>query len=144
MSISLDLAAFAVQAGGTPAVQRTIDPAVFEELRELADTLADGFLADLLEQFMQETQPLLAELRHAVHDGDASAVRRVAHSIKGSSGQLGGLRLASSCARLEALAAAVDLPVPAVQVELQEAEAEYRAMCSVLTPKMLSPVRRPR
>jgi hypothetical protein len=54
---------------------------------------------------------------------------------------LGGLRLASSCARLEAMAATGDLPVPAAHVELQEAETEYREMCRVLTHKVLSPVR---
>ena len=43
-----------------------------------------------------------SQLRDALATDDALAVGRIAHSIKGSGGQLGGRRLAASCGRLGA------------------------------------------
>lgn len=78
-----------------------LDPVVFEELHVLTGSSGEARLTELVSQFAQETEAWLAQLRQAVDAGDAATVGRVAHSIKGSAGQLGGRRLASSCSRLE-------------------------------------------
>ena len=80
----------------------TIDPAVIDELRVLGGADEQDFLAELIDQFVRETEPLLVELREALEVGrrrHAWAASRTA--IKGSCSQLGGRRLALSCGRLE-------------------------------------------
>ena len=84
----------------------TLDPAVFDELRALAETADGGFLATLVDRFRTDTEPMLGQLREAFEIGNAPAVSRLSHSIKGSCGQLGGRRLALSCDRLERKATA--------------------------------------
>ena len=108
-----------------PEVEHTIDPVVFDELRILGDA-TDRILAELVEQFVHDTEPLLVELRDALEVGDALAVGRIAHSIKGSSGQLGGRRLALSCGRLERKAAAGSLAEG--QDDLLEVEIDYEEL----------------
>jgi len=78
-----------------------LDPAVFDELHLLVGSSGEGRLTELVSQFSQETEAWLAQLRGAVDVGDTAAVCRIAHTIKGSAGQLGGRRLALSCTRLE-------------------------------------------
>ena len=95
--------------GPDPEVAHAIDPVVFGELRILDDATEEDLLVELVEQFAHETEPLLVELRAALEVGDALGVGRIAHSIKGSSVQLGGRRLALSCGRLERKAAADSL-----------------------------------
>ena len=53
--------------------------------------------------FVHDTEPLLLQLREAF-EAASHAVGRIAHSIKGSCGQLGGRRLAVACDRLESKA----------------------------------------
>ena len=77
--------------------EEILEAAVIDEL----DSLGEDFLAHLVDQFRRETELLLVELRDAHEIGDRPAVGRIAHSIKGSSSQIGGRRLASSCEELE-------------------------------------------
>ena len=73
----------------------------------------------------------------ALEVGDALAVGRIAHSIKGSSVQLGGRRLALSCGRLERKAAAGSFADG--QDDLLEVEIDYKELRSSLT-EQLAPV----
>jgi CheY-like chemotaxis protein/HPt (histidine-containing phosphotransfer) domain-containing protein len=117
-----------------PEVVHTIDPVVFGELRILDDAAEGGLLVELVEQFVRETQPLLVELREALEVGDVLTVGRIAHSIKGSSVQLGGRRLALSCGRLERKAAAGSLAEG--QDDLLEVEIDYKEFRSSLAEQL--------
>jgi PAS domain S-box-containing protein len=121
-------------AGPDPEVAHTIDPAVFGELRILDDATGGDLLVELVERFVHETEPLLVELREALEVGDALAVGRIAHSIKGSGVQLGGRRLALSCGRLERKAAAGSLAEG--QDDLLEVEIDYKELRSSLTEQL--------
>ena len=123
-----------------PEVAHAIDPVVFGELRTLDDATDEDLLAELVEQFVQETEPLLADLRAALDIGDALAVGRIAHGIKGSCVQLGGRRLALSCGRLERKAAAGSLAEG--QDDLLEVEIDYKELRTSLT-EQLTPVGSP-
>jgi HPt (histidine-containing phosphotransfer) domain-containing protein len=101
----------------------TIDEAVFEELR----TFGDDFLIGLLDQFVHYTDPQLVELSDALEAGDHAAVGRIAHSMKGSSGQLGGQRLSVCCGRLEESATAGHMSNG--PDDLEEVETEYKELC---------------
>jgi len=122
--------------------ESVVDPLVFEEICALGDTLEEGFVASLLTEFMRETAPLLAELRSALAGGNAPMVCRIAHRLRGSGGQLGGVRFAASCNRLEELASTGDLG--GGDASLWAVEIEYRHLCRILTQKVSSVVWRPR
>ena len=89
------------------AAVRTADDANGDALdRKVFDTLLAGsgsveragMLADL---FDRESQGVVAELRDAFADGDASRVAKAAHGLKGSSSTLGAKRVAALAADME-------------------------------------------
>ena len=100
-SVRAAVTADVIPAADEAAAEITVDPAVLAELLDLGSAAEPSFLTGIVEQFLLETEPRLDELRAAVGLGDALSVVRIAHSIKGSCAQLGGRRLAMSCARLE-------------------------------------------
>ena len=91
-----------------------IDEAVFDALR----AYGHDFLAGLTDQFNEETEVLLVQLRASLEAGDTAAVGRIAHQVKGSAGQLGGRALASACDRIEHNATGGDLR--AVELEYEQ------------------------
>ncbi len=121
------------------ADELTIDTSVFEELRLLGEATEQDFLAELVGQFVSDTEPLLVELRLAMENLDAPAVARIAHKIKGSGDQLGGRRLSLSCARLEAMAASGTLVD--TKTSLHQVEFDYQDLCRTLTRQLSSPDR---
>jgi two-component system, sensor histidine kinase and response regulator len=79
-----------------------LDPARLSILRDLDD--GDGaLLASIADEFLAEAQRQLDRLGEALAEGDPQAVEQAAHSIKGSSANLGAIRLADLTGRLEAL-----------------------------------------
>ncbi|WP_323987018.1 Hpt domain-containing protein [Pseudomonas canadensis] len=72
-----------------------LDPAVLSGLQEVME----GEYPKLLDTFLEDSQKRVEALRKA--RDDAKALGRIAHSFKGSSGNLGALRLAHLCQRLE-------------------------------------------
>jgi PAS domain S-box-containing protein len=107
----------------------TLDPSIFHELRALGEAAQHDLVTEVSEQFLTDTEPLLVELRDAAERGDAFAVGRIAHRIKGGSSQLGGRRLASACTELERAARTGELPadhhnVEEVEMDFQELRCE--------------------
>lgn len=82
-----------------------LDPDVLSGLQEVME----GEYPKLLDTFLDDSQKRIEALRKA--RDDAKALGRIAHSFKGSSGNLGAVRLAQLCQRLEAesAGAAADL-----------------------------------
>lgn len=86
----------------SPAV---LDPAVIAELRSLDPGPGDALLRELVQIFVHDTPPRLAEMARSLQAGDAAGFGRAAHSIKGSAANLGahGLHAAADdaerCAR---------------------------------------------
>ncbi|ASV39939.1 TMAO reductase sytem sensor TorS [Pseudomonas sp. 22 E 5] len=72
-----------------------LDPAVLSGLQEVME----GEYPKLLDTFLDDSQKRVEALRKA--RDDAKALGRIAHSFKGSSGNLGAVRLAQLCQRLE-------------------------------------------
>ncbi|QHF46121.1 histidine kinase [Pseudomonas sp. S35] len=83
-----------------------MDPQVLSGLQEVME----GEYPKLLDTFLDDSQRRVEALRQA--RDDAKALGQIAHSFKGSSGNLGALRLAELCRRLE------DGSVEPVQVDL--------------------------
>jgi HPt (histidine-containing phosphotransfer) domain-containing protein len=95
------------EAGREPTepVEPTVDLEVLDELRRIGVRSDQDLLGDLTAVFLEESEPLVVSLRSSFEAGDAADVGRLAHLLRGSSGQLGGRRLSQACGRLEQNAA---------------------------------------
>ena len=93
---------------------------IFDQIRELV--AEDGGLAGLVELFVAQSTKELHRLRAAVAAIDASAVRAVAHSLKGSSGNLGAQVMADLCCQVEEAGLDPNMAGAAELVALLEAE----------------------
>ena len=87
--------------------ERPLDPEVLAVLRELGD---DELLKELVEMFLDDASTRLAALRGALDGGDAGSVEREAHTLKGSSGNMGAKKMAAICAELQEAGASGDHP----------------------------------
>ncbi len=76
---------------------------------EQLDEALGGEAAGVIGFFLDYLPSQIAALRHALESHDAEALRREAHSLKGSAGNLGATGLAALCRALE-LGAEVPLP----------------------------------
>lgn len=81
--------------------QPTIDPAAIENLRSLNPEDNDEFLREIIGIFLEDTPQRIAELETSLAEGDANRFTRAAHSIKGSSANLGATELRAAAERLE-------------------------------------------
>ncbi len=85
-----------------------IDQKVIEELRALQTGGSPTFLAELIDIFLKEQVQHLERLRKAYEDRDVARVERVAHTMKGSCGNLGAKELSRVCAELQDVASEGD------------------------------------
>lgn len=78
--------------------EERIDSVALEALRDLG---GDEFVAEMVETFLADAPKRVASIRTAVDQDDLQAARRVAHSLKSSSGQLGAARMETICIGIE-------------------------------------------
>ena len=106
-----------------------IDPLAIENLRALNPGDNDEFLREIAGIFLEDTPQRVTELEQSLKAGDVPKFTRAAHSIKGSSANLGALGLRAVAEQLEhqsrkdGLAAVAPL-VAQVKVEFARAQAE--------------------
>lgn len=79
-----------------------LDPEAIANLRALGGEDGDAFLREIVAIFLADTPVRLAELDGALAAGEGSRFTRAAHSIKGSSSNLGAAGLQAAADRLEA------------------------------------------
>ena len=97
-----DRSAVASEAVPSEETAAELDAERLAMLRDLDG--GDGeLLAAIANEFSSEASRQLVLLREALAEGDPQAVEQAAHSIKGSSANLGALRLAELAGHLEAL-----------------------------------------
>lgn len=80
-----------------------IDAQVWSGLVALEAAGEPGFLEELVSEFLRTTPLRIGKLGGASERGDASALEREAHGLKGSCGAVGALRMVSLCDELETL-----------------------------------------
>jgi HPt (histidine-containing phosphotransfer) domain-containing protein len=81
-----------------------VDLPTLERLRELESEHEPSLVAELVGEFLTRVPQRLARMRAALAAGDAAGLELEAHSLVGSCGALGVLRMRVSCQGLEALA----------------------------------------
>jgi HPt (histidine-containing phosphotransfer) domain-containing protein len=101
-----------------------------DTLNMLKDIMEDGF-ANLLQTFIDDSKLRIDELRQALNESNADGVRRAAHSLKGSSGNLGANSLAALCLTVESQSKDGDLN--GLDAELKKIEQEYQQVVNVMT-----------
>lgn len=85
-------------------------------LAELQDIMGADF-ATLVESWRRDTRNRMNAIEQALEAGDATALRQTAHSLKGSSSNLGARCVVSVCIELEKLANLKDLAGAAAQLD---------------------------
>ena len=78
-----------------------IDPQAIENLRALNPGDNDDFLREIAGIFLEDTPLRIAELGESFEAGDVTKFARAAHSIKGSSANLGAVALRTVAEKLE-------------------------------------------
>jgi HPt (histidine-containing phosphotransfer) domain-containing protein len=113
------------------------DPATLEQLRELIDGDDTSFLKDLFESYLATARDSIESLRG---DGGPEILRRAAHTLKGSSLNVGASRVADLCKHLESALRAhppSDLAARVDQIEerVQQVHEHYAAELGRLTTR---------
>jgi HPt (histidine-containing phosphotransfer) domain-containing protein len=90
-------------------MEASIDREVLARLRRLQGEDEPDIVAELAGMFLEDARSRLAAVEEALQKGDAPAVKRVAHTLKGGSGSMGARRMFGLCAQLEDVGAAGDL-----------------------------------
>ena len=80
---------------------RALDPAVVERLRQLTPPGEPDVLHEIMAVFLAEVPRRIERLKAAWRDGNAAEVQRAAHSLKGSSGNIGADAMFDVCRRID-------------------------------------------
>ncbi|MBQ0720771.1 MAG: response regulator [Gammaproteobacteria bacterium] len=113
-----------------PPVEGALDATSLKNLSDYYCGAKWPRFQQLIAAYKESADTQIIRLKQAVADADADAIRQAAHSLKSSSGNLAALKLAQSCALMEAEARA-DNTQSASQY-LQQVLTEYEEACSAL------------
>ncbi len=115
-------------------LEHVLDPAVLESLRELGAGDGSDFIGELIELYINDTTARIVELRAALQAQDPRALQLAAHSLKGSSSNLGIWQMAALCAALEEqLHHGV---LPEMELNIAQLEAEFTRIREVLVREL--------
>ncbi|CAG8708453.1 15122_t:CDS:2, partial [Acaulospora colombiana] len=78
-----------------------IDEEVFNQLLELDEDGGTEFLESVVEEWYGQVKDTFADMDQTLKEGDLLAFSKLAHFLKGSSGQLGVQTLQNTCAKLQ-------------------------------------------
>jgi HPt (histidine-containing phosphotransfer) domain-containing protein len=122
-------------SGSTMSDPAVIDPQTIENLRSLNPGDNDEFLREIAGIFFEDTPQRLAELDQSLAAGDVTRFTRAAHSIKGSSANLGANLLKIAAEKLEyqsrtAGLSGVEPLVAQLKSEFSRAEVALRQLVS--------------
>jgi signal transduction histidine kinase/CheY-like chemotaxis protein len=94
-------------ASGSREAEATIDRVVLDGIRE---DLGSAAVQKVIAEFLRSSPSLIAKLQEAAARGDASAIRALAHNMKGTSATLGAVALSHGCAELEDVSSSGSVP----------------------------------
>jgi HPt (histidine-containing phosphotransfer) domain-containing protein len=106
-----------------------LDPRMLDAIRQLDDG-ATGLLAQVVRMYFEAAPELLAKLRRGLEHGDFDLIRQAGHSLKSASANLGAVRLAELCQRVESAARSGTLGPDTPGAH--EVEAEFRRVQAAL------------
>jgi HPt (histidine-containing phosphotransfer) domain-containing protein len=89
--------------------REVLDRAVVDSLRQLTPPGEPDVLAEILNVFLSEVPRRIDRMKSAFRDGNAVEVQRAAHSLKGSSGNIGADGMFELCRQIDERAKAGEL-----------------------------------
>jgi HPt (histidine-containing phosphotransfer) domain-containing protein len=107
-----------------------IGPPALAALRDLNPGDNDAFLKEIVGIYIEDTPRRLQDLRTSLASGDVALFTRAAHTIKGSSANVGAAALSGICERLESKSRTEGLV--GVAALLAECEAAFAAASAEL------------
>lgn len=99
-------------------------------LKEMEEPGGEDFLGEIIDAYVQDTEGRIRSARNALESGDARAMAKLAHAIKGSSLNVGAEHLASLAYAIEKDGKAGLAVQPAA---LAAAEREFERVKSALS-----------
>lgn len=88
--------------GGSPGSDAdSISDQVIQDLRSLSPDDPDGFLVEMIDLFQTDAAQYLSRIATSAKGSDASTLRKNAHGLKGSSGNLGAKKMSALCHQIE-------------------------------------------
>jgi HPt (histidine-containing phosphotransfer) domain-containing protein len=110
-----------------------IDPAAISNLKELNPGDNGEFLKEIINIYLEDTPKRIGELKSALATGDAAGFTRAAHTIKGSSSNVGAVALKAVAERAESISkrqgpGAAAALVADCEAEFARASAELRSI----------------
>ena len=108
-----------------------LDAATLDRLAAIGQHDQSDFLTRVLQRYLSDTPEIMVRLREAVQRGDAEAIRKTAHALKSSSGNVGAQSLAAACQELEFIGRDEDIAQALGLLEILETG--YAAVCDDLT-----------
>jgi len=105
---------------------------IFDEDGFLRRLMGDREIAKLiLDNFVENFPQQIESLKESISKSDIAKVKRLSHSIKGSSGNLGAMRLQAAAAEIESACAGEDLNTAAMQLpKLSEQFQQFREVAT--------------
>lgn len=107
-----------------PLPETVIDPERLEILRELEEATGKPLVAGLIESFLGRTEGEVGAISAALEADDRDALEHAAHRFKGAASNLGAVRVAEVCRRIEKGAPRADREELAAELEALPAETE--------------------
>lgn len=109
----------------SPVDSNVIQLRTLESIVALDPVHGEALLARLLETYETNSAELILSVGGALESGDTEELRRVAHALKSSSGNVGAERLFELCRKLESAARSCDLAaLPELVATLRSSHAE--------------------
>lgn len=106
-----------------------VDYTAWQPIRMLKRPGHPDPLGALLARYVEDSRPLVDQLRHAIASNDPATLHAVAHRLKSSSATLGALTVAAHCKALEALGR--DHRTEEAPDHFRQLERDFNAVCSV-------------
>ncbi|MGK7948877.1 MAG: ATP-binding protein [Xenococcaceae cyanobacterium] len=101
-----------------------LDARILNSLRQLGGDNAQIFLTEIIEQYFEDSLVKLQEIKTAITNADAVALRQASHGLRSSSANLGAIDFANLCKQIEELARSGT--IEARDIDLEKLEAEYQ------------------
>lgn len=103
-------------------MNRALDPNVLESLRQLNQKGEPDVLSEVLRLFLADTPKRIDAIAEASSRGDATALQRAAHGLKGAAGTIGAVALQAACRALEDLAKGATLGAAVAELDVLRKE----------------------
>ncbi len=112
----------------------SLDRQVLDEILQLDRSSAKNMVREIIVSYCATSTKLILQLRAAIADRDVAQIEVIAHSLKGCSGQMGAILLATLCEQI--LTAAKNNDLDAAPSLCERAAVEHSALIIALDKEM--------